>query len=215
MLRSTFLLTLLFASSTAWAATPTVLVVGDSLSAGYGMPTDKSWTSLLQKKLEDQGYEYRVVNASISGDTTQGGLTRLPRALDKHSPELVIIALGGNDGLRGLPLSKIQENLDTMIRHSLTAGAQVVLAGMRIPPNYGRDYSERFHQIYRELAVEHELMLVPFFLEGIALEEGLFQADRIHPNVAAQAVLLDNVWRAVCPSWPDPQPAQRACPSSE
>ena len=177
------------------------------------MPADKSWTSLLQEKLSDQGYEYRVVNASISGDTTRGGLARLPRALDKHAPELVIIALGGNDGLRGLPLEKIRENLEGMIRNSLDASARVALAGMRIPPNYGRDYSERFHQIYQELASEYELMLIPFFLDGVALEDGLMQADGIHPNVAAQAVLLDNVWQALCLSWP--VPVRHACPSSD
>lgn len=215
MLRNTFLIGLLFAGAAASAATPTVLVVGDSLSAGYGMSADKSWTTLLQEKLDNQGYEYRVVNASISGDTTQGGLARLPRALAKHAPELVIIALGGNDGLRGLPLRKIRENLNDMIQHSLAAGARVALAGMRIPPNYGQDYSERFHQNYRQLAAEHKVILVPFFLEGIALEEGLMQADGIHPNVSAQAVLLQNLWNAACPSWPDPKPARTACPSAE
>ncbi len=200
---------MLIAAVPAAASTPTVLVLGDSLSVGYGLPAEESWVRLLQEKLENQGYEYRVVNASISGDTTQGGLTRLPRALEKYRPELVIIELGGNDGLRGIPLETIRTNIDSMIRRSLDAGAQVLLVGMRIPPNYGPNYSEKFHSIYRELASQHEVLLLPFFLDGVALNAELMQADGIHPNGEAQPVLMESVWHALCRQWPDPP----ACPA--
>ncbi len=180
-------------------ARPAILVVGDSLSAGYGIPLERGWVAGLQRRLDAEGYEYRVVNASVSGETTSGGLERLPRALELHRPSVVIIVLGGNDGLRGLPPAELEANLEAMIRASQSAGARVLLAGMRIPTNYGPQYTERFYAVYGALAARYRTALVPFFLEGVALDDSLFQADGIHPNVAAQPVLLDNVWPALEP----------------
>lgn len=179
------------------AEIPTVLVFGDSLSAGYGIDVDQSWTSLLQSRLAAQGYEHRVVNASISGETTEGGATRIDSALKNFAPEVVVIALGGNDGLRGFPPARMKSNLETMIRASLDSGAEVVLLGIRIPPNYGQRYTEAFEQVYRDLATELDLPWIEFFMEGIALNEALMQDDGIHPNAEAQPVLLDNAWPAI------------------
>lgn len=176
---------------------PAVLVLGDSLSAGYGIALEESWVSLLASRLAREGYEHRVVNASVSGDTTSGGLARLGAALARHRPELVIIELGGNDGLRGIPLGVVRSNFESMIEDSLAAGAEVVLLGMRIPTNYGPRYAESFHGLYRELAERYELEWVEFFLDGVALEEDLMLPDGIHPNAAAQPLLLDNAWPAV------------------
>ncbi len=176
---------------------PTVLVLGDSLSAGYGIALEESWVSLLASRLESEGYEHQVINASVSGDTTSGGLARLGRALERHSPDLVVIELGGNDGLRGLPLDVVRSNFVAMIEESRRAGADVVLLGMRIPTNYGARYAEAFHGLYRELAERYALNWVEFFLDGVALDDGLMQADGIHPNAEAQPILLDNAWPAV------------------
>ncbi|CAN5181524.1 arylesterase [soil metagenome] len=181
------------------AAEPTVLIVGDSLSAGYGIAKEASWVTLLEERLEREGYGYRVVNASISGDTTEGGLQRLPRALEKHEPAVVIIELGGNDGLRGFPLALIRRNLEAMIELSCDTGARVVLAGMRLPPNYGPAYTAGFQDIYRALAEKYDVALVPFLLEGVALEPALMLADGIHPNAKAQQKLLDNIWTELEP----------------
>jgi acyl-CoA thioesterase-1 len=178
----------------ASAAKPVVLVVGDSLSAGYGVAVDSTWVALLQKRLAAQGYGYRVVNASISGDTTGGARTRLPRALELHKPAVVILELGGNDGLRGLPLRQVRENFEFLIERSQAAGAKVVLVGMRMPPNYGAAYADGFHALYGELAKRYGTPLLGFFLEGVALDEKLMQADGIHPTAAAQPRLLDNLW---------------------
>jgi acyl-CoA thioesterase-1 len=178
----------------ASAAKPVVLVVGDSLSAGYGVAVDSTWVALLQKPLAAQGYGYRVVNASISGDTTGGARARLPRALELHEPAVVILELGGNDGLRGLPLRQVRENFEFLIERSQAAGAKVVLVGMRMPPNYGAAYADGFHALYGELAKRYGTPLLGFFLEGVALDENLMQADGIHPTVAAQPQLLDNLW---------------------
>jgi acyl-CoA thioesterase I len=178
----------------ASAAEPVVLVVGDSLSAGYGVAVDSTWVALLQKRLAAQGYGYRVVNASISGDTTGGARTRLPRALELHKPAVVILELGGNDGLRGLPLRQVRENFEFLIERSQAAGAKVVLVGMRMPPNYGAAYADGFHALYGELAKRYGTPLLGFFLEGVALDEKLMQADGIHPTAAAQPRLLDNLW---------------------
>lgn len=178
---------------------PAILVLGDSLSAGYGLKVEQGWVSLLQRRLDAQGYEYRLVNASVSGETTGGGLARLPRALERHRPVVVVIALGGNDGLRGLPVSELRGNLESMIRQSRAAGARVVLAGMRIPTNYGPQYTEKFFAVYGELARAERVALVPFFLEGIALRDDLFQDDGIHPNVEAQPILLANLWPVLEP----------------
>jgi acyl-CoA thioesterase I len=178
----------------ASAAKPVVLVVGDSLSAGYGVAVDSTWVALLQKRLAAQGYGYRVVNASISGDTTGGARARLPRALELHKPAVVILELGGNDGLRGLPLRQVRENFEFLIERSQAAGAKVVLVGMRMPPNYGAAYADGFHALYGELAKRYGTPLLGFFLEGVALDEKLMQADGIHPTAAAQPRLLDNLW---------------------
>jgi acyl-CoA thioesterase I len=178
----------------ASAAKPVVLVVGDSLSAGYGVAVDSTWVALLQKRLAAQGYGYRVVNASISGDTTGGARARLPRALELHKPAVVVLELGGNDGLRGLPLRQVRENFEFLIERSQAAGAKVVLVGMRMPPNYGAAYADRFHALYGELAKRYGTPLLGFFLEGVALDEKLMQADGIHPTAAAQPRLLDNLW---------------------
>ena len=178
----------------AKAENPVILVVGDSLSAGYGVAVDATWVALLQQRLAAQGYGYRVVNASISGDTTGAARTRLPRALDLHKPAIVILELGGNDGLRGLPVRTVRENFEFLIEHSQAAGAKVVLVGMRMPPNYGAAYADGFHALYGELASRYRTPLLGFFLEGVALDDKLMQADGIHPTAAAQPRLLDNLW---------------------
>ena len=179
------------------AAQPVVLIVGDSLSAGYGLAIHENWPSLLQDRLAASGYPHRVVNASISGDTTSGGLARLPGALERNSPSVVLIGLGGNDGLRAIPIAEIRRNLARMIQLSEAAGAEVLLAGVHIPPNYGPAYTEAFHNIYHELAAEYAAGLVPFILEGVALNWDLMQDDGIHPTAAAQPVIIDNVWPAL------------------
>jgi acyl-CoA thioesterase-1 len=181
-------------SAPAAAADPVVLVVGDSLSAGYGVSRREAWPGRLQERLEAQGLPHRVVNASITGDTTRGGLARLPAALERHDPAIVVLELGGNDGLRGLPVEEIRRNLEQMIQLSTGSGAEVLLAGMRIPPNYGPQYADAFHRVYRDLAQEYGIRLVPFLLDGIALEEGHMQDDGIHPTPEGQAAMLDNVW---------------------
>lgn len=176
---------------------PVILVVGDSLSAGYGVKVDSTWVALLQKRLADQGYVHRVVNASVSGETTGGARVRLPRALQLHAPAVVILELGGNDGLRGLPVRQVRENFQFMIERAQAAGAQVVLVGMRMPPNYGAPYADQFHALYGELARKYGTPLVGFFLEGVALDDKLMQADGIHPTAAAQPRLLENLWPAL------------------
>ena len=176
-----------------------MLIVGDSLSAGYGLAMHENWPSLLQERLADSGHPHQVVNASISGDTTSGGLARLPGALERHAPEIVLIGLGGNDGLRAIPVREIRRNMARMIQLSQQAGARVLLAGIHIPPNYGPEYTEAFHAVYHELADEYGAGLIPFILEGVALNEELMMDDGIHPNVAAQPVIVDNVWPALEP----------------
>lgn len=186
---------LIYAAAVALAAnTPTVLVFGDSLSAGYGIDVDQSWPALLQGRLESQGYEHRVVNASISGETTEGGVTRIGSTLENFSPDLVILELGGNDGLRGFPPERTKANLRTIIETTLASGAAVVMLGIRIPTNYGPRYTRSFEDVYRELADELDVPWIEFFMEGIALNEELMQDDGIHPNAAAQPILLDNAW---------------------
>jgi acyl-CoA thioesterase-1 len=175
-------------------AAPTILVLGDSVSAGYGIKVEEGWVALLQQRLRKQGYGYRVVNASVSGETTTGGLTRLPRALERHKPAIVLLELGGNDGLRGLPLATTRANLVRMIQLSQAAGARVVLVGMKIPPNYGPRYTQGFEQIFSDLAREYRLPLVPFLLDKVALTAGMMQEDGLHPTARGQPVMLDNVW---------------------
>ncbi len=176
-----------------------MLVLGDSLSAGYGIKTADGWVSLLSQRLADQGYGYRVINASVSGETTQGGLARLPRALEIHQPAVVIIELGGNDGLRGLPLATSRQNLLRMIELTRAAGARAVLVGMLIPPNYGPRYSQEFRDMFSSLAKEQRVAFVPFFLDRVALEPGMMQADGIHPNAAGQPRMLENLWPKLRP----------------
>ena len=181
----------------AAAASGTILVLGDSLSAGYGVKVDATWVALLERRLTTQGYGYRVVNASISGETTGGARGRLPRALELHKPAVVVIELGGNDGLRGLPLKQVRTNFEYLIERAQGTGARVVLVGMRIPPNYGPEYANSFHALYGELAEKYHVPLVGFFLDGVALDDQLMQADGIHPNAVAQPKLLDNLWPAL------------------
>lgn len=175
------------------------MVLGDSLSAGYGIRAEEGWVTLLQQRLRAEGYEYRVVNASVSGETTGGALARLPRVLKVHRPEIVIVELGGNDGLRGVPIPEMRSNLAKIATLSRDAGARVLIAGMRIPTNYGPQYTQQFAATFPAVAKEHRAALVPFFLEKIALEDEWFQPDRIHPVAAAQPLLLDTVWPALQP----------------
>jgi acyl-CoA thioesterase-1 len=178
---------------------PVILVYGDSLSAGYGIAVEKGWVNLLSDRLQAQGYGYRVVNASVSGETTTGGLARLPRALATHRPSIVIIELGGNDGLRGLPLASTRANLDAMIALAAAGRRPVLVLGMRMPPNYGERYTRGFAAAFGELARRHRAALVPFLLAGIADQPALMQADGLHPNERGQPLLLDNVWPALQP----------------
>lgn len=176
---------------------PTVLIFGDSLSAGYGIDVDQSWAALLQSRLESQGYEHRVVNASISGETTEGGAARIDGALRKFSPDLIILELGGNDGLRGFPPQRMQGNLEKIVTSAKASGADVVLLGIRIPPNYGTRYTEAFEAVYRDVASKFDIEWIEFFMEGVALNDELLLEDRIHPNAAAQPILLDNAWPVI------------------
>ncbi|MCX8086156.1 MAG: arylesterase [Rhodocyclaceae bacterium] len=183
----------------SWALAATLLVFGDSLSAGYGIEARQSWPSLLQARLAAERFPHRVVNASISGETTAGGRSRLPALLKQHRPAIVILALGANDGLRGLPLVQMRANLTAMVREAKAAGARVLLVGMRLPPNYGPDYTREFNASFAAVAKEEKVALLPFLLEPIALDEAAFLPDRLHPTAAAQAKLLDHVWPALLP----------------
>jgi acyl-CoA thioesterase-1 len=187
------------APDTATPAPQTILVLGDSLSAAYGMRVEEGWVALLQGRLKAQGYGHRVVNASSSGETTGGALARLPRAIERHRPAVVVLELGGNDGLRGLPMAEVRANFEALIDGSRASGAQVLLIGMRIPPNYGPAYTKAFHELYGDLAARYRLPLVPFFLDGIALDDALMQGDGLHPNTAAQPKLLELVWPKLMP----------------
>jgi acyl-CoA thioesterase-1 len=176
------------------ASSPGLLVVGDSLSAGYGVTTEQRWVTLLTQRLKKQCGTFDVVNASISGDTSQGGLSRLPALLSDHQPDIVIIELGGNDGLRGIAVKTMRQNLRRMVAIAKKAGASVLLLGVRLPANYGEDFVNAFHQVYYDVAGAESVPLVPFFLQGVALNKQLMQDDGIHPNDKAQPILLDNVW---------------------
>jgi len=180
-------------------AAPKILVYGDSLSAAYGIAQARGWVSLLEERIRREKLDYSVVNASISGETTSGGLSRLRQTLDEHRPAIVILELGANDGLRGLPVAEAKNNLAAMIRMAQKSRARVLLVGVRMPPNYGPDYTREFDGAFAELARRHRVALVPFLLEGIAERRELFQADGMHPTEAAQPVLLDNVWRKLRP----------------
>ena len=188
---------LLVSTASGGSDAPTVLVFGDSLSAGYGIDVDQSWASLLQTRLQEQGYEHRVVNASISGDTTESGAARIGQAIDTFAPDLIILELGGNDGLRGIPPSTMRSNLERIIEISTDSGAAVVLLGIKIPPNYGQRYIEEFEKVFRDVAIDLDVPWIDFFMEGVALNEDLMQDDGIHPNASAQPILLDNAWPAI------------------
>lgn len=187
------------ALSPAVADNPRILVLGDSLSAAYGIPLERGWVRLLQTRLDSEGYGYKVVNASVSGDTTGAALTRLPRALELHRPSIVIVELGGNDGLRGTPVDQMQRNLVAIVEQARSAEAEVLVTGIKIPPNYGAEYTRRFSNVYTELEARYEVELVPFILDGVALEPEMMQADGIHPTAAAQPRILDNVWPRLLP----------------
>ena len=171
-----------------------MLVMGDSLSAAYGIPKDRGWVALLEQRLDENNLKYQVVNASISGETTHGGITRLPAVLDQYKPDIVVLELGANDGLRGAPLPVIEKNLNRLISQARAAGAQVLLLEMRLPPNYGQRYSDGFSAIFTRVAEQQDVPMVPFFLASVVLQPELMQADGLHPNVQAQPALLDQVW---------------------
>ena len=193
-------LVILFASMFFQSAqSATLLVWGDSLSAAYGIAQESAWPTLLEHKLTQEGYRYQVVNASISGETTAGGLARLPEALSRNKPSIILIELGANDGLRSLPLPAMRANLASMIEKSQAAGARIVLIGMRMPPNFGPVFDEKFRSIYTELAKKYNTGLVPFMMEGFAQKADLFQGDGIHPLAPAQPMILNNIWPALKP----------------
>jgi acyl-CoA thioesterase-1 len=191
-------------------AAESVLVIGDSLSAAYGIDQQQGWVALLNQRFQREGLPYRAVNASITGDTTRGGLTRLPAALQRETPAIVVIALGGNDGLRGFAPEQMKSNLRAMIAESRAFGATVLLLGVKIPENYGRAFVEKFHRVYLELAAETGTALGPFFLEGVAETRALMQPDGIHPAAAAQPRMLENVWKGLEPLLEKPAQRQAA-----
>jgi acyl-CoA thioesterase-1 len=185
---------LLILTAPAAGAEPAVVVLGDSLSSGYGLGSAPSWVVLLEERLEREAYEYEVINASIAGDTSTGGLNRLPRLLERFMPSIVIIELGGNDGLRGQPVSLLHDNLARIIELVLASGAKPLLTGIQIPPNYGPTYTRRFAEVYAELAEQYHIAFVPFLMDGVALDPARMQADHVHPNAQGQPEMLENVW---------------------
>jgi acyl-CoA thioesterase-1 len=199
LLLSSMLWALVAVANAAAPPARTIVVLGDSLSAGYGIQIQQGWVSLLTQRLATEGYGYRVVNASVSGETTQGGLARLPRALELHKPAVVIVELGGNDGLRGLPLDASRANLEKIIEQSGAAKARVVLVGMVIPPNYGPRYGQEFRDMFASLAAKHPVGFVPFLLDQVALRPEWMQADGIHANALGQPQMLENVWPKLKP----------------
>jgi acyl-CoA thioesterase-1 len=190
---------LALAAASAYSAPKSVLVLGDSLSAEYGLNRGSGWVALLDQKLKAEKIDAEVVNASISGETTSGGRARLPALLDQYHPSVVVIELGANDGLRGLPVSAAEANLHSMIDVARQHKAQVLLIGMRMPPNYGRAYTERFFGMYKDLSVKYKAPLVPFMLEGVADDPAMFQADRLHPTAQAHPIILANIWPKFLP----------------
>jgi len=176
------------------AAKDNIVILGDSLSAGYGIKQEENWVSLLQNRLDKEYPQYRIINASISGDTSANGLYRLANALQQHTPKIIIIELGANDGLRGLPIKYAKNNLEKIIQLSQKTSAKILLIGMRIPPNYGKKYTEAFAKIYPNLEEQYNLPLVPFMLDGVAGNSSLMQLDGLHPNAKAQSKILDNIW---------------------
>jgi acyl-CoA thioesterase-1 len=196
---SRFILILALALASAAASAGTILVFGDSLSAGYGLPQQQGWTSLLEKRLRAEDLDYRVANASVSGETTIGGAARIGAALKAHKPDIVVIELGANDGLRGQSIDVMRRNLETIIDASRQAKAQVLLVGMRLPPNYGTAYTEKFQRTFVDLSRSKKTALVPFLFEGFAEDARYFQSDRVHPTAEAQALMLDTVWTGLKP----------------
>ncbi|MCD8513005.1 MAG: arylesterase [Nitrincola sp.] len=186
-----YLISVLFMISTSLQAN-TLLVFGDSLSAAYGIQPEQGWVALMEQRLDAE--EYTLINASVSGETTDGGLTRLPALLERHQPDLVLLQLGANDALRGLPIARIRDNLNALVTTIQSSGAEVIIIGIRIPPNYGPQYTEAFFNLYAEVADRFELVRVPFLLENVALDWNLMQSDGLHPNADAQPIILDNVW---------------------
>jgi len=182
-----------------WAADKSIVVFGDSLSAAYGIAQSRGWVALLAERLKRERSDYSVVNASISGDTTAGGLARIDAALEKHRPSVLLLALGGNDGLRGLPVSQMKQNLSSMVERAQEAGARVLLVGIRVPPNYGPAYADAFEAAYRDVAKRYRVALLPFLLDGVAEKDELFQPDRIHPTQEAQPLIERHVWTALQP----------------
>ncbi len=197
------LLTTLAASAGA-AAAPVVMVLGDSISAGYGLPSETGWVTLLQRRIAADHYPHQVVNASISGDTTAGGKARLDALLAKNHPVVTVIELGGNDGLRGGSLDAMRANLDAMIAAAQKSGSRVIIVGLRMPPNYGPAYVNRFDGTFASVARERKATLVSFLFEGFAEDNAMFQPDRIHPTLAAQPKMLDNVWAQLKPLLGEP-----------
>lgn len=198
MLRSIWIGILLAASGTAFAA-PAILVLGDSLSAAYGIPRDAGWVALLGERLKQRHLDYTVVNASVTGETSAGGAARIGAALKQYAPAVAIVALGANDGLRGLPVPELKANLAAIVRAAQRSRARVLLVGMRMPPNYGPQYTEEFQRAFREVARAQRVPLVPFLLEGIEEQREMFQADHLHPIAEGQPVLLENIWRKLAP----------------
>lgn len=184
-----------FLSHNAWSSEKTLLVYGDSLSAAYGLDIKDGWVYLLEQKLNDNHPQWRVVNLSISGETTAGGLSRFSKSLEQHQPELILLQLGANDGLRGTSLNSIKNNLEQMITQAKEKDIEIIMFEMMIPPNYGTAYTQRFTQTFHDLGKEHEIPVIPFFLLGVAGDDQLNQDDGIHPNKKAQPKLLENVWR--------------------
>lgn len=193
------LFAVLFLFAAGAAAAPVIMVFGDSLSSGYGLPRDSSWVSHLQRQLQREKYDYKVVNASISGETTLGGRTRIESAVKTHQPAIVIVELGGNDGLRGFPVETVRDNLDAIIQALYKHESLVLLVGIRVPPNYGPDYARKFQSMFSGLSKRYKLPLVPFMLEGFGDKREYFQADNIHPNMEAQPLILDNIWKQLQP----------------
>jgi acyl-CoA thioesterase-1 len=196
---SRFILILALALASAAASAGTILVFGDSLSAGYGLPQQQGWTSLLEKRLRAEDLDYRVANASVSGETTIGGAARIGAALKAHKPDIVVIELGANDGLRGQSIDVMRRNLETIIDASREAKARVLLVGMRLPPNYGTAYTEKFQRTFVDLSRSRKTALVPFLFEGFAEDARYFQSDRVHPTTEAQALMLDTIWTGLKP----------------
>lgn len=193
-LLSSYLLGFVAWSSPAFAENPKILIFGDSLSAAYGISPQQGWAALLQKKLHLEQYDYDVVNASISGETTSGGVSRIKTTLQQTKPVIVVLELGANDGLRGLSIQEMTRNLNTIIQQSKKNGAKVMLIGMRIPPNYGPQYTEAFRLSYQQLSIQHKIPLVPFMLEKVAAKPRLIQDDGLHPNALGQTIILENIW---------------------